>query len=275
MNFEEYMRSLYPEQVSRVQEAELYSLLAGGKRVRPNLHFAALEAYGIDKEVGYPVGCAIEMIHTYSLIHDDLPAMDNDDFRRGKPTCHKQYDEATAILAGDGLLTRAFETIAKTKCEHMGLLVSTLAKASGDEGMILGQELDIMLENSTTATIEQLKKVHLNKTGQLLAVPLTTAAIVANRLEDIPVLFEVGTLLGLAFQIQDDIFDVTKTNEEMGKSCSDLENGKATYVSVLGLDKAQQLLEETFAVVLDKVHSLPMHTEPLLQMIHSIIVREK
>ena len=275
MNFESYLRSLYPEQVSRVQEAELYSLLAGGKRVRPNIHFATLKGYGIDPVVGYPVASAIEMIHTYSLIHDDLPAMDNDDFRRGKPTCHKAYDEATAILAGDGLLTRAFETITKTKCDHMGLLVSTLAKASGDEGMILGQELDIMLENCTTATVEQLKQVHNNKTGQLLAVPMTTAAIVANRLEDVPVLFEVGTLLGLAFQIQDDIFDVTKTNEEMGKSCSDLENGKATYVSVLGLDKAQELLEETFKIVLEKVHSLPMDVEPLLTMIHSIIVREK
>ena len=275
MNFESYLRSLYPDNLSRVQEAELYSLLAGGKRVRPNIHFATLKGYGVDPEVGYPVASAIEMIHTYSLIHDDLPAMDNDDFRRGKPTCHKAYDEATAILAGDGLLTRAFETITKTDCNHMGLLVSTLAKASGDEGMILGQELDIMLENTNDATVEQLKRVHNNKTGQLLAVPMTTAAIVANHLEDVPVLFEVGTLLGLAFQIQDDIFDVTKTNEEMGKSCSDLENGKATYVSVLGLEKANEVLEETFDLVIKKVHSLPMDIQPLLAMIQSIIVREK
>ena len=275
MHFEEYLRFVYPENLSRVQEAELYSLLAGGKRVRPNIHFAVLEGYGINKEEGYPIAAAIEMIHTYSLIHDDLPSMDNDDFRRGKLTCHKVFDEATAILAGDGLLTRAFETITKAKCDHMGLLVSTLAKASGDEGMILGQELDIALENASDVTIDQLKKVHNNKTGQLLAVPMTTAAIIANRLEDVPVLFEVGTLLGLAFQIQDDIFDVTKSNEEMGKSCSDFQNGKATYVSVLGLEKAQELLKSTFALVLDKVNSLPMDVQPLLKMIEVIIKREK
>lgn len=275
MHFEEYLRYVYPEKLSRVQEAELYSLLAGGKRVRPNIHFAVLEGYGISKEEGYPIAAAIEMIHTYSLIHDDLPSMDNDDFRRGKLTCHKMFDEATAILAGDGLLTRAFETITKANCKHMGLLVSTLAKASGDEGMILGQELDITLEHAKDVTIEQLKQIHNNKTGQLLAVPMTTAAILADHLEDVPVLFEVGTLLGLAFQIQDDIFDVTKSNEEMGKSCSDFENGKTTYVSVLGLKKAQELLETTFNMVLDRVHSLPMNVQPLLEMIDIIIKREK
>lgn len=275
MHFEEYLRSVYPEKVSKVQEAELYSLLAGGKRVRPNIHFAVLEGYGLAKEEGYPIAAAIEMIHTYSLIHDDLPSMDNDDFRRGKLTCHKMFDEATAILAGDGLLTRAFETITKANCKHMGLLVSTLAKASGDEGMILGQELDITLEHAENVTIDQLKQIHNNKTGQLLAVPMTTAAILADHLDDVPVLFEVGTLLGLAFQIQDDIFDVTKSNEEMGKSCSDFENGKATYVSVLGLEKAQELLESTFNMVLDRVHSLPMNVQPLLEMIDIIIKREK
>lgn len=275
MHFEEYLRSVYPEKVSKVQEAELYSLLAGGKRVRPNIHFAVLEGYGLAKEEGYPIAAAIEMIHTYSLIHDDLPSMDNDDFRRGKLTCHKMFDEATAILAGDGLLTRAFETITKANCKHMGLLVSTLAKASGDEGMILGQELDITLEHAENVTIDQLKQIHNNKTGQLLAVPMTTAAILADHLEDVPVLFEVGTLLGLAFQIQDDIFDVTKSNEEMGKSCSDFENGKTTYVSVLGLEKAQELLETTFNMVLNRVHSLPMNVQPLLEMIDIIIKREK
>lgn len=270
LDFENYLRSLFPKDCSKVQEAELYSLLAGGKRFRPQIVFSVLEGCNIPLQEGYPIAAAIEMIHTYSLIHDDLPAMDDDDYRRGKLTCHKAFDEATAILAGDGLLTKAFEVMAMTRTDKIAALITELAKAAGENGMILGQIEDMTLENATNVTVEQLRHVHRNKTGQLLSISLVAPAIYANREEDVQTLKEIGELFGLAYQIQDDIFDVTKTSEEMGKSSSDAKNHKATYVTVLGLEKAEELLEETFAQVFDLLDQLHMNTESIRKIMIAV-----
>lgn len=234
--FETYLYETVSEKLpSRTKEAMCYSLMNGGKRIRPQLLFAALKHYGIDPKDGYACACAIEMIHTYSLIHDDLPAMDNDDFRRGKPSCHKAYDEACAILAGDGLLTKAFEVILRTKCLDANKLklVEVLSCYSGIDGMIYGQELDIQSENDPNATLDTLLKIDEYKTAKLLTLPLVCAAIIANKSEDIEVMKKIGYDLGVQFQIQDDILDVTKTSEELGKSASDQENNKTTAVRSL------------------------------------------
>lgn len=245
--FETYLYETVSEKLpSRTKEAMCYSLMNGGKRIRPQLLFAALKHYGIDPKDGYACACAIEMIHTYSLIHDDLPAMDNDDFRRGKPSCHKAYDEACAILAGDGLLTKAFEVILRTKCLDANKLklVEVLSCYSGIDGMIYGQELDIQSENDPNATLDTLLKIDEYKTAKLLTLPLVCAAIIANKSEDIEVMKKIGYDLGVQFQIQDDILDVTKTSEELGKSASDQENNKTTAVTILGLSKAKEMVRE-------------------------------
>lgn len=245
--FETYLKEVVLEKLpSRTKEAMCYSLMNGGKRVRPQLLFAALQHYGMDPKDGFACACAIEMIHTYSLIHDDLPAMDNDDFRRGKPSCHKAYDEACAILAGDGLLTKAFEVVLRTPCSDTNKvkLVEALSSYSGIDGMIYGQELDIQSENDPHATLDTLLKIDEYKTAKLLTLPLVCAAIIANKHEDIEIMKKIGYDLGVQFQIQDDILDVTKTSEELGKSASDQENNKTTAVTILGLNKAKEMVKE-------------------------------
>ncbi|MDD6467792.1 MAG: polyprenyl synthetase family protein [Erysipelotrichaceae bacterium] len=274
LEFENYLRSLFPNECSKVQEAELYSLLAGGKRFRPRIVFSVMSGCNLPIEEGFPIAAAIEMIHTYSLIHDDLPAMDDDDYRRGKLTCHKAFDEATAILAGDALLTKAFEVMSSFPSKYTAELVTELAKAAGEDGMILGQIEDMMLEHAKDVTIEQLRHVHRNKTGQLLSISLVAPAIYAGKKEDVNKLKEIGELLGLAYQIQDDIFDVTKTMEEMGKSMSDFKNHKATYVTVLGLEKAQTLLQETFDQVFGLLNQLQMNSSYIRNIILEVQNRE-
>ena len=214
-----------------VKEAMIYSISAGGKRIRPLLFIQALRSYGIDYHPYLKIACAIEMIHTYSLIHDDLPAMDDDDLRRGRPTCHKQYDEATAILAGDALLNEAM-TIIMTMDLDDALKVAIcrlLFKASGQCGMIYGQQQDMYYENHE-ASLEDLKDIHHHKTGCMIAVCLECAAMIA-RPEDLQHLSKLGYDMGLAFQIQDDILDVTSSTEVLGKPVgSDIENNKTTYL---------------------------------------------
>ena len=271
--FEQFLRDLYPEEPSLVQRAELYSLLAGGKRVRPHLLMATLSGYGTDVKKGFYASAALEMIHTYSLIHDDLPAMDNDVLRRGKPTCHIEFDEATAILAGDGLLTRAFETVSRTDSNHIAELVQELAKAAGDEGMILGQTDDLALEHAEHPSVEDLRNVHHNKTGQLLQVPLVMGAIIAEHPEDISMLRNFGFLLGLAFQIQDDILDVVSSQQELGKSQSDAQNGKSTYVTVLGLDKATEYMNTTYREAKECLKGTSMDIRELEHILDSLLIR--
>lgn len=245
-NFEQTLKALLENiEPSSVKDAMVYSLMAGGKRVRPKLLFAALESYGIKAEEGFRAAAAIEMIHTYSLIHDDLPAMDNDDLRRGKPTCHKQFDEATAILAGDGLLTEAFYygiTASKDPSKNVRI-AAIMAKAAGADGMILGQSLDLEAEKCEHCTFEQLEAIHRAKTGALLTLPLLCAAILADHDEDIENWRRFGEKLGFYFQIQDDILDLTSSSEELGKSTSDFDNHKQTMATLLGIDKAAELAE--------------------------------
>lgn len=255
MNFEEILQHEIREtQDSTVRDAMEYSLMAGGKRIRPVLLYEVLKGYGIDPALGDHFASAIEMIHTYSLIHDDLPAMDNDDLRRGKPTCHKQFDEATAILAGDGLLTYAFEEAAKTNAEPSLVLegIRILSQMAGPEGMVYGQCLD-MAEETGRTDWDALKKVHKYKTGCLLSAPLMIGAVLSGHREETAAWHEAGDLIGLAFQVQDDVLDATKTADELGKSNSDERNEKVTSVSLMGIDEAVKTMNELYDLAADKI----------------------
>lgn len=216
------------------------------------------------------------MMHTYSLIHDDLPAMDNDDYRRGRKTCHKQFNEATAILAGDGLLTQAFALAAESSADPMKALkiVKELASAGGAEGMILGQIKDLEAENSAAVTLEQLKEVHLYKTGCLFTAPLVMGAILAGQDAAISQWRRIGALMGLAFQIQDDILDVTKSSKELGKSASDLDNKKSTYVTILGLGQAQDAMTEVYRQTRDAIRQMDMNTQQLIAILDAMEFRQ-
>ena len=229
---------------SKVKEAMRYSLIAPGKRVRPNLLYEVVKGYGLLESVADEFACAIEMIHTYSLIHDDLPAMDNDDLRRGKPSCHKAYDEATAILAGDGLLTKAFEVALDSECsaEQKVALVKALSWYSGIDGMIYGQTLDLQSENDLNPTLALLQEIDHYKTSKLLTLPLVCGCILANKFDDVEHFRKIGLVLGLEFQMQDDILDVTGSEEVVGKSLSDEDNHKVTAVSLLGLQGARDMV---------------------------------
>lgn len=230
---------------AQVVKAMRYSLLSGGKRVRPFLVLSGAALFNVDENCALRVAAALEMVHCYSLIHDDLPAMDDDDLRRGKPTCHIEFDEATAILAGDALLTRAFEVLAdeethpdpKVRCT----LVSELAKAAGMNGMVGGQMIDLMAE-TRELDIPEITRLQRLKTGALIVFACHAGAIL-GRAEDIKVnaLKNYGHDLGLAFQIADDLLDVEATEEETGKKVGkDADRNKATFVSLLGVDRARE-----------------------------------
>ena len=264
-----------PLKEGKVKDAMIYSLLAPGKRLRPMLFLTVLKSYQLDYRSYMDVACAIEMIHTYSLIHDDLPAMDNDDFRRGKPSCHKAYDEACAILAGDGLLTKAFEVVLRTPCSDTNKvkLVEALSSYSGIDGMIYGQELDIQSENDPHATLDTLLKIDEYKTAKLLTLPLVCAAIIANKHDDIEIMKKIGYDLGVQFQIQDDILDVTKTSVELGKSASDQENNKTTAITILGLNKAEEMVKELQEDLKKCLISLNGNTEKLEEIFDYLVKR--
>ncbi|WP_096467678.1 polyprenyl synthetase family protein [Aneurinibacillus soli] len=231
-----------------LQEAMLYSLAAGGKRLRPILLLAVLEAFGKPQVLGMPAACAIEMIHTYSLIHDDLPGMDNDDLRRGRPTNHKVYGEATAILAGDALLTHAFETVCRTMeagvpAARVVQIVQELSVFAGAQGMVGGQCADMEGENRSL-TLEELQYIHRHKTGDLLVFCVRAGALLGDAsAEQLDALTTYAERIGLAFQIQDDILDVVGDEAKIGKPVgSDEERQKSTYPGLLGLDESRRLL---------------------------------
>lgn len=226
----------------RLVEAVRYSLFAGGKRLRPALALGAAELISGSDAAALPAACALEMIHTYSLIHDDLPAMDNDDLRRGRPTLHKAYDEATAILAGDALLTMAFDALAD--CGNT-VVVREIARAAGAAGMVGGQQLDIEAEGRAI-TLEELRRIHACKTGALIRVAVRAGAILAEATTaQLDALTRYGECLGLAFQIADDILDVTGDAETLGKPIgSDEERNKSTYPALVGLAQARVLAQE-------------------------------
>ncbi len=225
-----------------------YSVFAGGKRIRPILCLAACEACGGDIKNAMPVGCALELIHTYSLIHDDLPAMDNDDFRRGKPTCHKVFGEALAILAGDALLTEAFVLISRSEkiripAERRLAIISEIARAAGFSGMVGGQAMDLRAEK-IEPDFEGLEDIHRRKTGALIVASVKTGAIVAGAgSQKISALTLYAGHIGIAFQIADDILNVEGNSQVMGKETgSDIVRGKSTYPSTLGIDAAKARL---------------------------------
>ncbi len=226
----------------KIYEAMRYSVFAGGKRLRPVLLLESCAVCGGDTAEAMPFACAMEMIHTYSLIHDDLPAMDNDDLRRGRPTSHIKFGEATAILAGDALLNKAFETMARSKSPRALKAMSIIADSSGTEGMIGGQVVDMESEGRDIG-LDALRYLHSLKTGAIIRSACTAGAVIGGGGDDeIAALDEFAENLGIAFQIQDDILDVTGTEEELGKPIgSDAEQGKSTYVKLVGLEKSGTL----------------------------------
>ena len=271
---ENYINSL-PD--STTKSAMLYSLTAGGKRIRPHLLYTVLKGYSVNPEIGNPFACALEMIHTYSLIHDDLPAMDNDDLRRGLPTCHKQFDEATAILAGDGLLTYAFEVAASSNEDSDIVIkcISILSKMAGPSGMVYGQQLDLEAENRDIDW-NMLQRIHEHKTGCLLTAPLLMGCILAKHEEDIPAWKKIGFSLGLAFQVQDDILDIELTAKEFGKSNSDQKNHKGTSVSILGIERAKEVMNNLYQSATQEIRSLTgFESAELLEYVNQIQQRRK
>lgn len=234
-----------------LHQAMRYSLFAGGKRIRPILAMIAAEVVGGNVDCVWPVAVAIECIHTYSLIHDDLPAMDNDDLRRGKPTAHKVYGEATAILAGDALLNLAFEIMVSESalriCRHDRLLrvIHRLSNATGSQGLIAGQVVD-MLSEGRKADLKQIDFIMRKKTARLISASLECGAIISGGSEqDIRVLALFGQKLGVAFQIRDDILDLEGNSSELGKSVGkDRDRGKATYPGAVGILQSKQMMKD-------------------------------
>ena len=264
---------------NRLEKAVAHGLLLGGKRVRPFLVYAVGTMLGAKLEQLDHAAAAIECIHAYSLIHDDLPAMDNDELRRGKPTCHIAFDEAHAILAGDALQTLAFELLSceigtLSSCQQIKM-INALSKASGANGMCGGQALDLAATNQAIS-IKQLEAVHQAKTGALLccAVELGTIAGNANE-QDKQALLTFAKHIGLAFQVQDDILDITENTQTLGKpQGSDQAANKSTYPALLGLKGAQEKANELFKSALQALDSLPYNTELLAQFAAFIINRK-
>lgn len=276
-NFNNYSHENRPQ--VKLIDAMNYSLRAGGKRLRPALVYAFCEALGGEMETAAAPACAIEMIHTFSLIHDDLPAMDNDDFRRGKPSCHKVFGDALAILAGDALSVLPFEIIADTPhltAEQKVLIISVLANSVGRDGMIGGQVIDMENEKAEYVDEENLRNLYRCKTGQLIAVSCVMGAICADaENETIRAAAEYGLRLGFAFQVIDDILDVTSTTEELGKPVgSDAESNKNTYVSLFGIEKAQEAADKATSEALEWLDAIP-NNEFLIELTETLLKRKK
>ncbi|MBC2146518.1 polyprenyl synthetase family protein [Listeria booriae] len=262
----------------KLEQSMIYSLEAGGKRIRPLLVLATLVAFGSKPELGYQTAAAMEMIHTYSLIHDDLPAMDNDDYRRGKLTNHKVYGDATAILAGDALLTKAFELIVMDDQLAVTVkveLIQLFAKSAGADGMVGGQQADILGENQTL-TVEELESIHRRKTGALLTASVLSGAMIAGASkQEQDILREFAHHIGIAFQICDDILDVIGDSEKMGKKTgSDIDLQKSTYPALLSLEGAKKALAEHTEKAEQALASLDIDATYLLGLTELIAVRE-
>ena len=266
-----------------IMEAMGYSLLAGGKRLRPMLMKETYTLFGGHSKVIEPFMAAIEMIHTYSLIHDDLPALDNDDYRRGQKTCHIVYGEDMAILAGDALLnyayevaTKAFDLAEKDQIMNVVEAIKILASKPGIYGMIGGQVADVELEG-TPLSMEQILFIHKNKTSALIEACMMIGAVLAGASkEDVLKMEECGEYIGLAFQIQDDILDLTGDEEEIGKPVgSDEKNHKTTYVTLMGIDDAKKKVEDYSNDALNLLDELNYKNEFLNNLINELINRKK
>jgi farnesyl diphosphate synthase len=264
----------------KLHKAMRYGLLIGGKRIRPYLAYITGEALGANLADIDGIAGALECIHAYSLLHDDLPAMDDDDLRRGQPTCHKAFDEATAILAGDSLQTLAFDILAnhnfsKAIQPKQIKLIQQLVSASGYQGMCGGQALDLAATNQQI-DLAKLEKLHLLKTGALLEASVLMSAECATQAteKDKEALKKYARLIGLAYQVQDDIIDITSTEEQLGKpSGSDLAANKSTYPALLGLQGAQQKAENLFQQALQALTGLPYNTQSLAEFATFIVKR--
>jgi geranylgeranyl diphosphate synthase type II len=262
-----------------LHQAAHYSLFAGGKRLRPALVLATAEAVSEGVEtIALNAACAVECIHTYSLIHDDLPALDNDDLRRGLPTCHKKYGDAMAILAGDTLLTVAFELLARTEEVDNSLIVQAvieLSSAAGSTGMIGGQVVDIESEGTEVA-FPVLEYIHIHKTGKLILASVRCGAILASATEEqLNSLTRYGEAIGLAFQIADDLLDVEGTDEELGKKAGmDELRGKATYPALLGISESRRRATELVEVAVKALNEFDSKADPLRSIAHKIVSRK-
>lgn len=279
---EEWLDSYKGQVPEPLHASMVYSLLAGGKRIRPALLFATVESFGGELESAYPFGCAVEVIHTYSLIHDDLPCMDDDDYRRGKLTNHKVYGEAIALLAGDALLTEAFGLLA-SGIEKADLSVNTALKIwqdtvkyAGVTGMIGGQ-VDDMLGEKCALSLAQLKSIHLRKTAGLITLPVRIGGYLTHLSDDtLEMLSQFAITLGLIFQIQDDILDIEGNSKHLGKTVgSDLANQKATYPALMGLDESKHQLAQLFQVAMTQLEQLPLQTEHLRKLTQYLIQRDR
>jgi geranylgeranyl diphosphate synthase type II len=263
-----------------IYKAVRYTVFNGGKRVRPILCLAAAEAVGGDLGSAIPVACALELIHSYSLIHDDLPAMDDDDFRRGKPACHKVFGENMAILAGDALLTEAFVLLShmekvRLSAERRLAVIQEIAQAAGINGMVGGQALDV-LSGKFVSDENTLHEIHRRKTGALIVAAVKSGAIIFNAPKDkIQALAEYGINLGLAFQIADDILNVEGDRELMGKKTgSDAAHDKLTYPSLLGLDLAKEKLAKYINAAEASLSGFDERARPLLVIARYIMERK-
>ncbi|MGG3574825.1 polyprenyl synthetase family protein [Bacillus gobiensis] len=283
VNLQEFLRTrketiehhlpIYVKQLNAppiLKESMLYSLEAGGKRLRPILVLALLHAYGKNEEQGLPIGCAVEMIHTYSLIHDDLPCMDDDDLRRGKPTNHKVFGEAAAVLAGDGLLTEAFRVIATldmVSAEKRIALIKELSSAIGAEGMVGGQVADMEAEGKKVTPAE-LEAIHAMKTAKLLSFSIVAGAILSDAPNvEIERLRQFGFHIGIAFQIRDDILDLEGSEDKIGKRIgSDTANEKTTYPSMLTLTGAKEKLNDHIQSAKGLLYELSLEKELLTEL---------
>ena len=278
---EQKLNTLVPEKetaFSSLFKAARYSLLSGGKRLRPILAIATAETFGKSAESTFSVACALEMIHTYSLIHDDLPCMDNDDFRRGKPSLHKAFDEGLAVLTGDYLLTYAFEVIVNDpnlSAQQKVALTSLIAKNSGCQGMIAGQVMDIQAEGKAI-DLESLKHIHKYKTGALINASILAGGIIADVSSiEFQLLNEFGNNIGLAFQIIDDVIDVTSSETKHGKAlASDAANNKTTYVTLLGIDSARNAAEALYDCSLEILNKINKDTSTLKSLAKCLVYRE-
>jgi len=280
---DEKLESLVPSaqtEPKKLHEAIRWSLFAGGKRFRPALLLAVGETFGAPENNLLQTAAAIEMIHTYSLVHDDLPAMDNDDLRRGRATCHKKFGEATAILAGDVLQTLAFQAIADDEslsAEIRVKLVSEIARAAGTpSGMVAGQQLDLEAEGKGVS-IEHLEKIHHNKTGAMISVAARAGAIIAGASKkEIEVVTNYAAQIGLLFQITDDLLDVTQTTEVLGKTAGkDVSAEKATYPALYGLDETGKLAENVYAQACRELEKIDKEKGLLCKIADFILNREK
>ena len=279
---EEALEAVLPEQdgpESRVVEAMRYSLFAGGKRLRPILCLAASEAVGGETHSAMSAGCALEMIHTYSLIHDDLPAMDDDDLRRGKPTNHKVFGEAIAILAGDALLTEAFVLLSDYSSllpERMVQIIKVIAEAASYRGMVGGQVVDMLSQNKP-ADLETVQQMHRRKTAALIAAATESGALAGRGSEaQVAALARYGRAIGLAFQITDDILDIEGDTELLGKTTgADEARGKVTYPAAVGLERSRQAADEMVEDALAALEGFDDRANPLRSLAHYIITRKK